>query len=175
MDVKTKLLRISRTASPRRSTSKCSGLRFFGQPDQRTVFGCSGALRHVLSPGNGAITFASRSELTHQWIATVSLVLARDWTWDALADQSFEVTRQVKRLLTGNVETAVVGTLELRRSVHHVARDSADPKDTRIVFFDAVDPKPPVGEFPSELEVTYTLQPNGNVSPSSKTCRSALR
>jgi hypothetical protein len=142
-----------------------NGLRFFGKPDQRTIFGCSGALRHVLSPGNGAITFGAKNELSGRWIAVVSLILARDWTWDALADRSFEVTRQVKRLLTGQNETEVVGVLDLRRSVHHVARQSGDRKNTRLVFFDAIDPKPAVGEFPSELELTYTLEPKWKRDP----------
>ena len=37
---------------------------------------------------------------------------------------------------------------------------------TDLFFFDAVDPKPPSGEFPSELEVTYTVQPSFRKAPS---------
>ena len=155
------------SASPLSSISVSSGLSFSGKPKQRTVFGCSGALRHILSPDNGAITFGSKNELTHRWIAVLSLVISRDWTWDGLADEGFEITRQLKRLPGDDVETATVGTLELRRGIHHITRQSADPKNTRIVFFDAIDPKPPVGEFPSELEVTYTLAPRWKHQPTS--------
>ena len=144
-----------------------SGLSFSGRPEQRTVFGCSGALRHILSPDNGAITFGSKNELTHRWIAVLSLVISRDWTWDGLADEGFEITRQLKRLPGDEVETATVGTLELRHGIHHIARQSADPRNTLIVFFDAIDPKPPVGEFPSELEVSYTLAPRWKHQPTS--------
>ena len=40
-----------------------SGLTFTAQPGQRTVFGCSAALRNTLSPEHGALTFAAKAEL----------------------------------------------------------------------------------------------------------------
>ena len=136
------------------------GLSFMCKPDQRTVFGCSQDLRHVLSLDHGAITFASEKELTHHWIVAISLILDRDWTWDGLADQSIQIARKIEWLRNGRVEeSSSIGTLELPRGIHYLARQSADPKDTRIVFFDAVDPKPLVGEFPSEIKVTYSLIP----------------
>jgi hypothetical protein len=143
------------------------GLLFIGRPDRRTVFGCSRAINHLLSPEHAAITFASKSELTNQWVSVVSLTLARDWTWDGLADASFEVSRTLRRLPGENSETAVVGSVEVRRGIHHVARGSADQSETRIVFFDAVDPKPLTGEHPGELEVTYTVRPRWKSAPGS--------
>ena len=142
-----------------------SGLSFSGKPNQRTIFGCSGALRHILSPDHGAITFGSKNELTHRWIAVLSLVISRDWTWDALADEGFEITRQLQRELGDEVETEIVGTLELRRGIDHVARQSANPKNTRIVFFDAIDPKPSADSLPIELGLTYTVTPRWKHQP----------
>ena len=144
-----------------------SGLSFSGKPDQRTIFGCSGALRHILSPDHGVIAFGSKNELTHRWIAVLSLVISRDWTWDALADRGFEITRQLQRELGDEVETEMVGTLELRRGIDHVARQSANPKNTRIVFFDAIDPKPSADSLPIELGLTYTLTPRWKHQPTS--------
>jgi hypothetical protein len=143
------------------------GLSFSGKPKQRTIFGCSGTLRHILSPDHGAITFGSKNELTHRWIAVLSLVISRDWTWDALADEGFEITRQLQRELGDEVETETVGTLELRRGIHHIARQSANPKNTRIVFFDAIDPKPSTDSLPIELGLTYTLTPRWKHQPTS--------
>jgi hypothetical protein len=140
-------------------------LTFMGRPDQRTVFGCSRALRHLLCPDRSAITFASRADLTQHWISVLSLVLDRDWTWDALADSAFEVTRRIRQVHTGATETASVATIELPRAVHPIARATAGRAVTRIVFFDGVDPKPPAGAQPSELEITYTLTPFWKSSP----------
>ncbi len=141
------------------------GLRFIGGRGRRTVFGCSRALNHALSPENGAITFASKDELAQQWIVAVSPTLARDWTWDGLADAGFEVSRRIKRLPDGEVETEVVGSLELKRPIHHWQRSTAAANQTRIIFFDAVDPKPKVGKHPGELEVSYTLTPRWKQEP----------
>ncbi len=74
------------------------GLSFMCKPNQRTVFGCSQDLRHVLSLDHGAITFASETELTHHWIVAISLILDRDWTWDGLADQSIQIARKIEWL-----------------------------------------------------------------------------
>jgi hypothetical protein len=92
-------------------------------------------------------------------------MIDRDWTWDALADRSIEVTRRVRRSVTGMEDTAIAGTVELRRGVHPVARQTADSRATRLVFFDAIDPKPPAGEFPSELDVSYRVLANWKRDP----------
>jgi hypothetical protein len=140
-------------------------LTLLGGPAQRTVFACSHALRHVLSADHGAITFASRADLTKHWIAVLSLVLDRDWTWDGLADSSFQVQREVSQVQTGVVETSSVGIIDVPRGVSSIARATADHAVTRVVFFDAIDPKPPSGAKPSELKVAYTLTPFWKTDP----------
>ena len=140
-------------------------LTLFGSAARRTVFACSRNLPHVLSADHGAITFASRADLTRHWIAVLSLVLDRDWTWDAMAEPAFEVTRQVRQVQTGAIETSAVGVIELPRGVSSVARATADHTVTRIIFFDAIDPKPPASAHPSELEITYTLTPSWKRNP----------
>ena len=149
----------------RASRTEARGLTFFGKTTRRTVFACSSNLRHMLSAEHSAITFASRAELTGHWIAVLSLVLDRDWTWDALADSSLQVQREVRQVQTGVTETSLVGTIEVPRGVSPQARAKANPAVTRIVFFDGVDPKPPAGAHPSELEITYTLTPSWKSTP----------
>jgi hypothetical protein len=134
------------------------GLTLFGRPGRRVVFGCSRGLRHVLSADRSAITFASKADLTHQWISVLMLQIDRDWTWDASADISFQVTREMTRTLTGVVEKEAAGAIEAARSVSAAARQNADTTVTDLFFIDAIDPKPPAGEFPSELEIAYTVK-----------------
>jgi hypothetical protein len=142
-----------------------NGLTFFGKPGRRTVFGASLGLRHYLAADHSAISLASKNELTGQWIAVLSLQLNRDWTWDALADVSFAVTREVKQLVSGTVEVSTPGTLEVRRTASATAMSHPDVTQTDLFFLDAIDPKPPVGEFPGELEVTYTVQASFKKAP----------
>ena len=144
---------------------QASGLRLSGRPERRTMFGCARAINHLLSAEHAAITFASKNELTARWIVVVSLTLARDWTWDALADVSFEVSRTLKRFPGQIVEAEIVGSIDVRRGIDQAAREAADRTLTRVVFFDAVDPKPPVGQHPSELEVTYVVRPRWKRAP----------
>ena len=63
----------------------------------RVVFGASAAIRHVLSPDHSTIGFSTLSELTSRWLIVVPLVLARDWTWDGLAADGFEVSSKRER------------------------------------------------------------------------------
>ena len=135
------------------------GLLFAGRRGQRTVFGCSAALRHVLGPDRATITFASKADLTHQWIPAITVQLNRDWTWDGFADAGIEVRRKITHLLTGATDTRTVGTIELPWAVNPEAMKEGDRTRTALVFFDAIDPKPAPNQFPSELEVTYTLKP----------------
>jgi hypothetical protein len=64
-----------------------------GRPGQRVIFRLL-ALPNLLSQDNGSIAFASRAELTRQWISVLTLQLQRDWIWDDLADVSFEIADQ---------------------------------------------------------------------------------
>ncbi|GHO87029.1 hypothetical protein [Dictyobacter formicarum] len=133
-----------------------SGLTFSARPGQRIVFGASKSLRHTLSSDHSAITFAAQSELLHHWVIAILLDLNRDWTWDCLTDAGFEVKR----------DGEMVGTLEVRQTVSALAvayGPIVDPKKrdvTHLVFFDAVNPNPPVGEPPVLLSPTWMVMPS---------------
>jgi hypothetical protein len=138
------------------------GLFFTDRPGRRTVFGCSAALRHVLAPDRSSITFSSKSDLTGHWIAVVLLQLNRDWTWDALDDTGFEVRRNL------GAGDEFVGNIPLPRSVNALVVRSGvviDRSTTRLIFFDAIDPKPAVGSLPIELTIAYTVTPRFKKEP----------
>jgi len=133
-----------------------NGLTLSGRPGQRVIFGCSKALRNVLSPDHGSITFASKAELTRQWISVLTLQLQRDWAWDGLADVSFEIADQ---------SAAVVGTIDVTRGLTATALDQPDRSKTLLIFFDAIDPKPDAGSFPAERTIGYTVTPQFAAAP----------
>ena len=133
------------------------GLALSTRPGRRTTFGCSGALRHLLAPDASSIALASQDDLHGHWIVAVSVDLARDWTWDGLAPDGVVVERD---------GVGVLGSVRLPRTVSEtaVAAAGADGNaplrsSTRLVFLDAVDPKPLPGQHPRELEIAYTLRP----------------
>lgn len=138
-------------------------LTLSGEAGRRLVFGASAAVRHVLSPDHSTITFADETEITAQWLMAVPLRLARDWTWDALIDKGLEVFRSINggaRELAGIISPRkTLNTTAVRRGV------ALDRSTTDLFFFDAIDPKPAPGEFPSEIKVTYTVVPQFRQSP----------
>ena len=141
-----------------------NGLNLVGKNGQRIQFGCSNRIRHTLAPDNSALTFASKAELYHHWLCCVKLDLKRDWSWDALADMSFIVTRKMNFKKTpGSVKEEIVGEIEMKHSISFTALQDADRTNTTIVFIDAVDPKkePAVDAdiFPDIVEVSYTITP----------------
>ena len=131
-----------------------SDLTFHGPDGVRTIFGCSGALRHHLSGDHSAITFATATELLGHWIVGIRFQLNRDWTWDGLAARSFDILR----------DRASVGSAEIRRVVGDDAIKPSPGRNqrgvTQLVFFDAVDPQPEPGQFPIAPKPSYTIQPN---------------
>ena len=136
-------------------------LAFSAKPARRTVFGASNALRHTLSGDNGVITFAAESELKNHWVVAVMLELDRDWTWDGLADRSFEVARRDEPTATERI----IGQIDLRFAVNELALlgDNAQFPDrrskTRLIFFDAVNPHPAPGDFPEVLQPSWIVRP----------------
>ena len=140
-----------------------TGVTLTARPGERVVFGASGALRHTLSGDRGAITFASESELLGRWLAVVLLRLDRDWTWDGLDDGGFVVSRRDD---VGSADDPVpVGQLPVPFAVSAQAvAEGRDPEvdqraTTRLIFFDAVDPNPPAGQFPRILHPQWTIEP----------------
>ncbi len=140
-----------------------TGLTYTAQAGERTVFGCSAALRHSLSPEHGAITFSATTELCQQWVIAITLQLNRDWSWSSLAanwpnvaPMSFEVK---------NGAGTVVGTIDLTQSVSGTALANPDRSTTNLIFFDAVSPLPAAGAFPAELNLSYTVTPQFPATP----------
>ncbi len=131
------------------------GLTRAARPGRRTVFACSKAISHVLSPDGSAVTFGSKADLTDRWIAAVRLTLARDWTWDGAADLAVIVT---------SAGAGPVGAIRLPRTINpavyeapEAAGVAADRSATDLVFLDAIDPKPVSPGHPQELSLEYRL------------------
>ena len=72
-------------------------LTLAGRAGRRTVFGCSAALRHTLSPECSALTLSSDADATQQWINVLRLTLDRDWSWRGLTPSGIAVHRRVQR------------------------------------------------------------------------------
>ena len=153
------------------SALRAQGLTLSGPPGQRSVFGCSAALRHVLSPERASLSLASEAELTQRWLTVVQFNLARDWGWDGLADEGLSVHRRLSKPGQPDV-VELAGTMSLPRAVSLPAAAAAEAAEaagsgarasqrqfTHLVFLDAVDPKPRLAppEFPSELTVSYEI------------------
>lgn len=141
-----------------------NGLNLVGKKGQRIQFGCSARIRHTLAPDNSALTFASKAELYHHWLCCITLDIKRDWTWDALEDMSFIITRKMNFKQTpGEVKEEVVGEVDIKHSISFTALQNPDRTNTTLVFIDAVEPKkeqPDSKEaFPDLIEVTYTVTP----------------
>lgn len=129
---------------------------------ERVVFGCSAAIAHVLAPDRSVITFASKADLVERWINVVTLEINRDWTWRNGDRPAFEIAR----------DGQMVGAIELPNSLNPrvseaaaAAGQPAKRTSTRVVFFDAVDPKPVPPNFPAETSHTYTVSPKFRDAP----------
>ncbi len=121
-----------------------TGLR--AHPGHRVLFGCAAGVPHALGPDGGSIQFGSINDLTRVWIVAVRLELDRDWSWDGLDHLLIEQAG------------AEVGLVEPHRTVAHEALGATSDR-SEIVFFDVIDPKPPAGQFPTELDRHYTVTP----------------
>ena len=147
------------------SALRAQGLTLSGPLGQRSVFGCSKALRHLLSPERASVSLASETELTQRWVNVVQFDLARDWAWDGLAEEGLVVTRRVSKPGQADV-VELAGTVSLPRAVNGAAAAAAgigarapQRQFTHVVFIDAMDPKPRVQppEFPNELTLSYEI------------------
>jgi hypothetical protein len=127
------------------------GLTFSGPPGERLAFGCSAALRHTLSGDHSAVTFAALTELLNHWVVALRFTVNRDWTWDGLSTPAFTVSGDFNKQN---------GVVEIRQTVAQKATEGAVHREfTRVIYFDAVDPKPAPGKFPVAPFVTWTVKP----------------
>lgn len=154
-----------------------NGLTLMGAKGERVQFGCSNRIRHVLSPENSSLTFASKGDLMNHWLCCFSVQIDRDWTWDALEDRAFIIKRE--KYFTHDdpdteTESAEVGDIEIRHTAPFECLSDSKRNYTRLVFIDAVEPKnqrlqpapvpappgpiPDKPRFPDTLEVKYTIE-----------------
>ena len=141
-----------------------SGLTLETPAGSRTVLACSSQLRHTLSPDAGAITFSSAADLVRRWINVVEFDVLRDWTWDGLDPAGIAVTRVIHSRYGDATEPAGVIALPRAIAKKSVPSGQLDPRaaarqTTRLIFFDAFDPKPVAPNFPCEITIDYLLQP----------------
>ncbi|OBX26616.1 hypothetical protein LX77_01083 [Gelidibacter algens] len=131
-----------------------------GKDNVRTQMGCSKIINHSVSPDRSSITFASRDDFYHKWINVIQLDLNRDWTWDMLKPDSFKVFRHWK--FEGNEdfqEKEELGIIGLTKGLNWQAMNEPNRSFTKLVFIDALDPKPSEGNFPEPIEVRYFIEP----------------
>lgn len=146
------------------------GLTLTANKGERIQFGCSSRIRHTLAPDNSSITFSSKGDLMNHWICCINLQIDRDWTWDALEDRSFVITRKLhftRDDKNTETETAEVGDIEVRHTASFESLQGPKRDYTRLIFIDAVEPKnrrtqpPPDNDqprFPDNIEVNYVIE-----------------
>jgi hypothetical protein len=153
-----------------------NGLSIMGKENSRVQFGCSNLIGHTLSPDHSSITFATIDDLSRKWISVIQLDLARDWSWDMLEPDSFEVFRQWKNELDDGINfedeaEERVGVIALTKGLNWQRMPDPDRLKTRLVFIDALDTKPggtPKGalqepsKFPEPVNVRYRVSPRFN-------------
>ena len=131
-----------------------------GQDNIRTQFGCSAIINHSIAPDRSSITFSSRDDFYHKWINVIQLDLNRDWTWDLLKPNSFKVFREWR--LDGDIDFQPredLGGIFLTKGLNWQQMNEPDRSFTRLIFIDALDPKPAQGKFPEPIEVKYFIEP----------------
>ena len=140
---------------------KVDNLTFAGMPGARTIFSCSQALRHTLASDYSSITFANQPEFLNHWIVALEFNLDRDWTWDGFSEPAFTIKP------TGT--SGSPGTVSYPRTVAQLAlgdlTTAPDRTTARVIFFDAVEPKPATGSFPAELNPQWNVTCNFPVAP----------
>ena len=152
---------------------ECKGLTLVAPKGERIAFGCNSRIRHTLAPDGSSITFATKADLYHHWLATLSYKINRDWAWDTLEDVAFVIEREFKFRKDKNTEwrrNSYLGDIELKHTVSFEALqpdrfDRVNRNYTRIIYIDALDPKNELKQnngdlrFPDELWASYKIKP----------------
>lgn len=133
---------------------QATGLSFTGRSGSRTVFAASRFVRHTLTGDGATLTLASGDELLNRWIVAIRFDMARDWTWDGLADTGVIVERD---------DAGPIGAILVPGTVAAAALADGDENQrrelTHLIFLDAIDPLPAAGSFPREALARYRLRP----------------
>lgn len=155
-----------------------NGLSVMGKENERVQFGCSNFIGHTLSPDHSSITFATIDDLSRKWISVIQLDLNRDWCWDMLGADSFEIFRQWKYHREDGIDfeegdEEKVGVIALTKGLNWQNMTEPDRLKTRLVFIDALIAKPgttPKGaaqepsKFPELIDVRYRVSPRFNAA-----------
>jgi hypothetical protein len=120
---------------------------------QRLMIGASSHLRHVIGPDGASLTFATATEMVQLWLVAVVLDLKRDWSWDGL--DRVEIWRD------GSLAGGIAGTV----MAGHEATDAPARDRSRLIFIDAIDPKPAPGANPRPLTLDYEVRPIFRIAP----------
>ncbi|MFT3748869.1 MAG: hypothetical protein QM768_11150 [Agriterribacter sp.] len=153
---------------------KANGLTLVSEKGERVVFGCNSKIRHSLAPDGSSITFSSKGDLCNHWLGCITYRINRDWSWDALEDVGFTISRNKKFSKDAPDEAEVlanIGDIELKHSASFEslqadAFGNVNRSSTTLIFIDAIEPKSslltPGGRlrFPDTIEVQYTITPN---------------
>jgi hypothetical protein len=153
-----------------------NGLSIMGKENVRVQFGCSNLIGHTLSPDHSSLTFATIDDLARKWISVIKIDLNRDWSWDMLEPDSFEVFRQWKYQRDDGInfddgDEERVGVIGLTKGLNWQNMPDPDRLKTRLVFIDALDAKPgakPKGaqqeptKFPEPIDLRYRISPRFN-------------
>jgi hypothetical protein len=118
---------------------------------RRVARGASSAVRHVLGLDGASITFRSQSDVALHWLVAIKPTPNRDWSWDSLQYNGIIVSRdgiQVAQFSPRSVSTDAFQPLQ---------GSAVDRSQIDHTFFDAVDPIPPVGSFPTTLSSVYSV------------------
>jgi hypothetical protein len=117
------------------------------QPGRRVVFGCTPDINHFIGPDLASVSFSSQSDIALHWLVVIKLTINRDWSWDGLTYNGIIVER----------DGGQIGAFSPNQNINTDALTQPDRTQTDLIFFDAIDPKPPLGTFPQELAPTYTI------------------
>lgn len=157
---------------------EAKGMTLTTKKGERVIFGCSNRIRHSLAPDMSSITFASKSDLASHWLGCLVFKMNRDWSWDALQDVSFTISRDKKFKHdpdTDKEHLDVLGDIEIKHSASFESLQAdtfgiVDRSDATLIFIDAIEPKTGMHvnpldpasplRFPDELEVQYFITPN---------------
>lgn len=156
---------------------EAKGMTLTAKKGARVIFGCSSKIRHHLSPDMSSITFATKSDLTNHWLGCLVFHLNRDWSWDALQDVAFTISRDKKFKHDPDSDKEhleVLGDIEMKHSAsfESLQEDTfgiVDRSAATIIFIDAIEPKTGLRvnpadatsplRFPDEIEVQYFITP----------------
>ncbi|MCC2591139.1 hypothetical protein [Chryseobacterium sp. MFBS3-17] len=130
-------------------------LTLAGQKGQRVQFGVSHEIRHSLAPDSGSVTLSSTKELFNRWLVAIDFSLLRDWSWNALQEDSFTIFRTIN--LPGEKEQEA-GSISIKDVAAIPMLQNPDRQQSRILFLDSIDPDKYMQNHPRELSATYRIE-----------------